>query len=111
MTAEAASEELPLILQGSAPPTQTSTIGSGNIASIARAVVLGGAYEDETIRESCVKVSGARNVPWLKQDKTKPTPPLGPSYGEAMVQRVREAIHQLEKEGKLDGNDGGVYFY
>ena len=114
MGLEAAPVELPVVLQGLAVPSPRSSIGSGNISSVARVVILGGAFDEatvESLHSLCTQTSGARTVPWLRQDTTKPTPPLGPEYGKAMVQRTKEALKRLVEEGRLDGNDGGVYYY
>ena len=114
MGPEAAPVELPLVLQGLAVPSPRSSIGSGNVASVAKVVVLGGAYDEatvESLHSLCAQTSGARTVPWLRQDTTKPAPPIGPEYGKAMVQRTKEALKRLAEEGRLDGTDGGVYYY
>ncbi|KAK1983564.1 hypothetical protein LZ30DRAFT_714075 [Colletotrichum cereale] len=112
---------LPALLTSRPPPSHpdTSTIGSGNYAAAPRAVILGGALDDAATAVLQEAVAGARalpfadvrTVPWLRQDPSKPTPPLGPEYGEAMVARVREALARLEGEGKLDGSYGGDEWY
>ena len=111
---QAALDELPLVLQGRPVPSASSSIGSGDIASVGRVVILGGAFDEATIeslRSLCAQTTGARRVPWLRQDTTKPTPPLGPKYGKAMIQRTKETLKRLADEGKLDGSDGDVYCY
>ncbi|KAL2880480.1 hypothetical protein SGCOL_004200 [Colletotrichum sp. CLE4] len=100
------------------PPPQhpdTSTIGSGNYASSPRAVVLGGAFDEEAIKmlQKAVAEQGtaSRKIPWLRHDGSKAAPPPGPEYGKAMVARVREKLGLLEGEGKLDGEYGGDEWY
>lgn len=44
-------------------------------------------------------------------DREKPAPPLGPEYGKHVVGRVKETLLGMEKDGKLDKGDGGVYMY
>ncbi|KXH60045.1 hypothetical protein CSAL01_05506 [Colletotrichum salicis] len=93
----------------------TSTIGSGNYASPPRAVVLGGAFDEEAVKmlQKAVVEQGtaSRKIPWLRHDESKAAPPPGPEYGKAMVARVREKLGLLEGEGKLDGEYGGDEWY
>ncbi|OLN87223.1 hypothetical protein CCHL11_03602 [Colletotrichum chlorophyti] len=107
---------LPALLSNQPPPSHpdSSAIGSGNYATPPRAVILGGAFDDattEVLRKAVAETQGAREVPWLSQDSSKPAPPLGPEYGKAMVARVKEALTRLEGEGKLDGSYGGAEWY
>lgn len=72
-------------------------------------MVTGAGYDDaaiEEMREACQEKS---NVPWLRPDLSKPTPPLGPGYGEALVERVKVCLRELAEGGKSKGD--GVYFY
>ncbi|KXH36746.1 hypothetical protein CSIM01_03140 [Colletotrichum simmondsii] len=110
---------IPALLTSSPPPQHpdTSTIGSGNYASPPRAIVLGGAFDEEAVKslQNAVVEQGAaaasRKVPWLRHDGSKAAPPPGPEYGKAMVARVREKLGLLEVEGKLDGGYGGDEWY
>ncbi|GJC85907.1 hypothetical protein ColLi_08745 [Colletotrichum liriopes] len=111
---------LPALLASRPPPPhpETSTIGSGNYAAAPRAVVLGGAFDDaataalrEAVAGARAQSAGVRKVPWLRQDSSKPAPPLGPEYGKAMVVRVKEALARLQGEGKLDGGYEGDEWY
>ncbi|KAK2002540.1 hypothetical protein LX36DRAFT_568082, partial [Colletotrichum falcatum] len=112
---------LPALLASQPSPSHpdTSTIGSGNYATAPRAVILGGAFDDAAtaVLQEAVSDAGARlsadvrTVLWLRQDQSKPAPPLGPGYGEAMIARVREALARLKGEGKLDGSYGGEEWY
>ncbi|KAK1958528.1 hypothetical protein LY78DRAFT_707559 [Colletotrichum sublineola] len=112
---------LPALLASRPPPSHpdASTIGSGNYAAAPRAVILGRAFDDaatavlqEAVADARVQASAdVRTVPWLRQDSSKPMPPIGPKYGEAIVARVRVALARLEEEGKLDGSYGGDEWY
>jgi hypothetical protein len=111
---DSASAEIPLVLQGKTPEQIASKIGSGKVSAGARAVVLGGAVDPEgfdKMRSAVKSTAGAGTVPWLRQDSSKPAPPLGPEYGKAMVERVREALASLEAAGKLDGSSDEVTWY
>lgn len=55
--------------------------------------------------------SGASSVAWLRHDGSKPAPPVGPEYGKAMVQRVRDTLDSLKNEGKLGNGETEVYWY
>ena len=85
-------------------------MGSKNYNRTPVAVVLGAAFDDQGIEELREASKGTRNVPWLRPDTSKPTPPPGPEYGKAMVARIKEKMESLEKEGKLDGNGDIVWF-
>lgn len=102
--------EIPALLRGDAPPTdRKNNLGTQNYSKKAAAVILGGAFGDADIaamREAC---RGDSKAPWLRLDLSKPTPPVGPEYGKAMVQRVKSCLKQLEIDGKLDGDS--IYFY
>jgi hypothetical protein len=87
------------------PPSNPENVGSKNYAHPAAAVVLGGGYEDEefdAIRKAC---EGKSNVPFLKFDPSKPTPPLGPAYGQYVAGRLKNRLQELESEGHF-GKDG-----
>jgi hypothetical protein len=112
MSSESGIQEIPQILRGKLPDNRLSSIGSGSLANRAKAVVLGGGYDnDDVIASMREAASKAANIPWVRQDTSKPTPPLGPEYGKAMVGRVKEALGELQKSGKLDGSEGGVFWY
>ncbi|KAF7556393.1 hypothetical protein G7Z17_g1438 [Cylindrodendrum hubeiense] len=104
LTPEAGVKEIPQVLQGKLPDVKSSDIGSGNLTHGVKAVVLGGAYEDEGITVMRDAVSSIAEIAWVRQDTTQPTPPLGPEYGKAMVARVKEALGKLEASGQLGEN-------
>lgn len=111
LTPEAGAKEIPQVLQGIMPDVKSSDIGSGNLDRGVKAVILGGAYHDEGINAMKEAASSVVNIPWVKQDITQPTPPLGPEYGKAMVARVRESLGKLEASGKLGAGEGGIFWY
>ncbi|KAH7009854.1 hypothetical protein EDB80DRAFT_713992 [Ilyonectria destructans] len=111
LTPEAGAKEIPQVLQGIMPEIKSSDIGSGNLDRGVKAVVLGGAYQDEGIYAMKEAASSVANIPWVKQDITQPTPPLGPEYGKAMVARVKESLGKLEASGKLGAGEGGIFWY
>jgi hypothetical protein len=61
----------------------------------------------EKMREACKEVGNG--VPWLIPDMSIPTPPRGPAYGKALVERIKVLIKELGESGKMEGY--GVYFY
>lgn len=111
LTPEAGAKEIPQVLQGIMPEVKSSDIGSGNLDRGVKAVVLGAAYHDEGIDAMKEAASSIANIPWVKQDITLPTPPLGPEYGKAMVARVKESLGKLEASGKLGAGEGDIFWY
>ena len=100
---------LPALLRGDEPPPGgAETIGTKNYSAPAKAVVTGGDYDDSKLsklREACK----GSEVPWLRNDKSKPAPPPGPAYGAALVERVKALLSDLEKRGEMQKD--GVYWY
>ena len=79
-----------------------------------KAIIFGGAYQDKDIaalREATAKLEGARKIPWLRVDTTKPAPPVGPSYGAFIVARAKEELRRLEADGVLESGDDSVRFF
>ncbi|KAK7417422.1 hypothetical protein QQX98_004541 [Neonectria punicea] len=111
LTPEAGVKELPQILQGIALEEKSSNIGSGNLDRGIKAIVLGGAFDDEGITLMKEAASQIKKVAWLRQDTTKPAPPLGPEYGKEMVRRVKETLGELQESGKLTNGEEGVFWY
>jgi hypothetical protein len=113
LTPEQGSTEIPLLLSGKFTPDAASeNIGSKNYSTLPSAVVLGGGYDDaavKVLREAVGQKEGARDVPWLRPDRSVATPPLGPEYGKAMVQRTKTCLDKLKKDGKIVGS-GEVLF-
>ncbi len=113
-TPEAGVKDLPLVLQGSAPETAASSVGTGNVAAGATAVILGGGYDDndyETMRKAVDAATLARRPVWLRNDLSVAMPPPGPEYGKAVVVRVKNLLAKLDKENSLDGSDSSTYWY
>jgi hypothetical protein len=106
-----------MILRGEKPATSSGNIGSGNISADNRpvAVILGGGFREtfDQVHDGVEAAFGSSSagVAWLRHDGTKPAPPLGPEYGKAMIQRVRERMAELKQDGKLGNGKSEVYWY
>ncbi|KAJ4409643.1 hypothetical protein N0V91_002564 [Didymella pomorum] len=102
---------IPALLRGEKPSSSPSTLGTKNYAKPPIAVILGAAFDDRGIAElrEAANVQGAKDVPWLRPDTSKATPPPGPLYGKAMVERIKERVKELEGRGEL-GRGGVVWF-
>ncbi|KAJ5986653.1 hypothetical protein N7451_011018 [Penicillium sp. IBT 35674x] len=71
--------EIPLLLQGLAPPvSEEGNRGTMNYSKPPVAVFAGALYGDEEVDEMRQACRGISSVPWLKMDMTVPKPPLGP---------------------------------
>ncbi|KAF2632678.1 hypothetical protein BU25DRAFT_417281 [Macroventuria anomochaeta] len=106
---------IPSLLRGEAPNPSSSTspissLGTKNYSRPPVAVLLGAAFDDEGVKELMEAAKGTKDVPWLRPDTSKPAPPPGPEYGQAMVKRIKEAVRGLEERGELVGNGGIVWF-
>ena len=99
--------DIPLLLRGDKPTDSTDNVGSQDYSKTPAAVVAGAGYDDDMIKE--IRAAARANVPWLRPDTSKPTPPLGPEYGKAMVERVKVRMKELKDNGKL--NADGTYWY
>ncbi|KAF3004254.1 hypothetical protein E8E13_007844 [Curvularia kusanoi] len=109
-TVEAGKQQIPVLLRGGDPGRIGSNMGSKNYEKTPVAVLLGGAFNDQDIKELREANKGTKEVPWLRPDTTKPAPPPGPEYGKAMVARIKETMKELEETNKLDGNGDVVWF-
>ncbi|KAJ8113626.1 hypothetical protein OPT61_g4281 [Boeremia exigua] len=109
-TVEIGKRQIPALLQGENPGSSGSALGSRNYERTPVAVLLGAAFDDQGIEEMRDAAKGTKDVPWLRPDTSKPTPPPGPEYGKAMVARIKETVQSLEKEGRLEGNGEIVWF-
>ncbi|KAM3464365.1 hypothetical protein NHJ6243_002421 [Beauveria neobassiana] len=113
-TPEAGVKDLPLVLKGSAPETAASSVGTGNIADGAKAVILGGGYDDndyEVMRKAVDATTLERRPVWLRNDLSVAMPPPGPEYGKAVVVRVKNLLSKLDKENRLNGADSDMYWF
>lgn len=104
--------DLPLVLKGEVPAEGKSGVGSGNWSEPPKALILGGSYSNEAVerlRKLIDETPGVSRIPWLHLDPAKVTLPIGPGYGLEVAARTKETLKKLETEGKLNGNDGGLY--
>jgi hypothetical protein len=112
--ADSVEAELPVVMTGKIPEVISSKIGSGNYDTPPKALFLGGVFDDATIeklRKAVQETPGARRMPWLRVDSSKPAPPIGPEYGKAVVARAKETLERLEKEGILDSNTDPIILF
>ncbi|KFY72232.1 hypothetical protein V499_07619 [Pseudogymnoascus sp. VKM F-103] len=102
--------DIPTLLRGETlSPSDPHNLGTRNYSKTPVAVILGRMYDDvdfAEMRESC---KGRSNVPWLRQDLSKPEPPLGNGFAEAMVERMKACLSNLAVKGIL--KQDGVYLY
>lgn len=109
MTPESGKQQIPFILKGEAPPSADSDLGTKDYSQKPVAIILGAGYDDDGVKVMMEASKGIHPIPWLRPDTSKPAPPLGPEYGKAMVQRVKELMIELEKGGNM--NDEKVFWY
>ncbi|ETS79259.1 hypothetical protein PFICI_09112 [Pestalotiopsis fici W106-1] len=112
MSPESGIIQIPAILKGEQSVPADSELGSKDYSRPVAAVILGGGYDDsatDAMLQAVKQHEGAKAVPWLRPDLTKPSPPLGPAYGKAMVRRIKELMPQLERENKMDMTE--VHYY
>lgn len=108
MSREGGKAQIPAIFKNETPATD-SELGSKVYTQKPVAVILGGGYDDEDVRVMMEAAKGLHPVPWLRPDQSKPAPPLGPGYGEALVERIKVLMVELEREGKM-GVEEVVWF-
>ncbi|KAI0378229.1 hypothetical protein F5Y04DRAFT_165396 [Hypomontagnella monticulosa] len=113
---QATAAEVPYILKGTAPPTQSSFIGSGNYSTPPVAVVMGRAWDAEDV----ALVHGAlRSTPGtptppviLRNDTSVPAPePPAPEYAVQLIRRMRETLGKVVAGEELPGPGEGVVWY
>lgn len=109
-TVEAGKQQIPALLRGEDPGSAGPNIGSKNYARTPVAVLLGAAFDNQGIEELREAAKGTKDVPWLRPDTSKPTPPFRPEYRIAMVTKIKCAMKELEGQGKLDGNGDVIWF-
>ncbi|KAI1375103.1 hypothetical protein F4677DRAFT_460929 [Hypoxylon crocopeplum] len=109
--------EVPYLLQGQAPPTQSSYIGSGNYARPPVAVIMGAAWDAADVARVRAALLGA-GLPAgsepviLRNDTSVPAPrPPAPEYTAQLIRRVRAALDKLVCGEPLDGPEDGVVWY
>ncbi|KAI4860423.1 hypothetical protein F4820DRAFT_109273 [Hypoxylon rubiginosum] len=118
--AQSTAAEVPYILQGVAPPTQSSQVGTGNYSSPPVAVIMGAAWDEAdvalvkaAIRRSAEAGGTATAAPViLRNDTSVPAPqPPAPGYAEQLIRRMRLALGKLVRGEKLDGPEEGIVWY
>ncbi|KAI0380403.1 hypothetical protein F5Y04DRAFT_281786 [Hypomontagnella monticulosa] len=109
---------IPQILSGTIPSSSTGStkVGTGNLShGIPKAVVIvsgsPATYYDDAFVDRVRKeiASVGKRVPILKPDNN-PTTTQQEKAG-AAADRAAKALKKLADEGKLDGDDDGVYHY
>jgi hypothetical protein len=83
-------------------------LGTRNYSQPAQAVIMGMGFSNldaADMRAACQ----VKTIPWLRPDTTKPAPSLGPEYGKAMAERIKNRLKELMQQGKM-GQDG-VFWY
>ncbi|KAI2641423.1 hypothetical protein GGS26DRAFT_585814 [Hypomontagnella submonticulosa] len=114
---QATAAEVPYVLKGLAPPSQSSYIGSGNYASPPVAVVMGAAWDAADVELVHTAMRVAPGVPAtkapviLRNDTSVPAPqPPAPEYAAQLIRRIRETLGRLVREGEeqLTGPGEGV---
>lgn len=109
-SAPAGALDIPTLLRGELPsPSDPYNLGSQNYSKPPVAVILGRMYDDANIAEMREACKGASHVPWLRQDFSKPEPPLGSGFAEVIVERIKVCLSSLVAERKF--RKDGVYFY
>lgn len=105
MSPSSGAAQIPRLLKGEKSVPADSDLGSKDYSRTPIAVLLGGAFDDAVtaqMMKATAAVEGAKRVPWLRPDMTKPHPPLGPEYGPAMALRIKERLGQLMERGEMD---------
>ncbi|KAI1390711.1 uncharacterized protein F4822DRAFT_426559 [Hypoxylon trugodes] len=111
--------ELPYILQGRAPPTQSSYLGSGLYSTPPVAVIMGtiwGASDVTLVQEAMrsVGVPSSRKYPVImRNDNSIPAPkPPAPEYAVQLIRRMRECLGKITRGEHIDGpGEEGVVWY
>ncbi|XXG99967.1 hypothetical protein Hte_006308 [Hypoxylon texense] len=115
--AEPTAAEVPYILKGVAPPSQSSQVGTGNYSSPPVAVIMGAAWDaaDVALVKAAIRQSaaaGAAAPVILRNDTGVPAPqPPAPGYAEQLIRRMRVTLGKLVDGEKLDGPEEGVVWY
>lgn len=99
--------DIAAILKG-IPPGPTE-LGTRDYTTRPIAIILGAAFDDGGAEKMMNSAEGLKPLPWLRPDLSKPTPPIGPDYGKAIVLRIKETLKRLEDDGKL--NETKVYLH
>lgn len=117
MSVEDGIRNLPLILSGSTPVNDKSSLGSKDYSALPKAVILGGGYDDEAItrlRDAITSSPGTVKIPWLKADPDKTTAgptPGSEEYCRAAASRIKETLGTLLEKGDLESGDDETFYW
>ncbi|KAI1097443.1 hypothetical protein F4804DRAFT_339190 [Jackrogersella minutella] len=109
--------EVPYLLRGTAPPAQSSYIGSGVYSAPPVAVLMGAAWDaaDVSLVKSAIEGVGlppSAAPVVLRNDTSVQTPdPPAPEYARQLIRRMRVALDKLVRGEKLEGPEEGVVWY
>ncbi|KAI2466721.1 hypothetical protein F4781DRAFT_340383 [Annulohypoxylon bovei var. microspora] len=109
--------EVPYLLRGVAPPTQSSYIGSGTYKAPPVAVIMGAAWDaaDVALVKSAIQSVGlpAGTAPVvLRNDTSIPVPfPPAQGYSEQLNRRIRLTLSKLLRGEKVNGPEEGIVWY
>jgi hypothetical protein len=79
--------------------TPTNDLATKNYSKPPAAIILGAGYEADDVaamRKASTEAQ-APPVPWLRPDTSKPSPPLGSEYGNAMVARLKVLLGEMKE--------------
>lgn len=117
MSLEGGIRNLPLILSGSSPANEESSLGSKKYSQPPKAIILGGGYSDDDLKklqEAAITFPGAVRVLWLKADveKTKRGPEPGtPEYSQLVAVRVKEKLGELLNQSDSDLMENSAFLW
>lgn len=106
--------DIPKILKGEAPSSGPKC-GTGNYAELPKALVIGAKYDDAWImelRDKGKEIGGIKPLPLLKPDLQGAQVGL-PSVekAKAAAERALKVLTQLKTEGKLNGEEKGIFLF
>ncbi|OKL63923.1 hypothetical protein UA08_00475 [Talaromyces atroroseus] len=101
--------QIPALLRGDKIGPSQSELGTKNYERGVSAIILGAGYDDQAIKQLREAAGSVSSVPWLRPDTTKPTPPLGAAYGQALVDRIKETVKRLQGNGGME-KDAEVWY-
>ncbi|KAI2640854.1 hypothetical protein GGS26DRAFT_180258 [Hypomontagnella submonticulosa] len=111
---------IPQVFAGTIPSSSTGStkIGTGNLShGLPKAVVVVAGspatyYDDAWVERARKEIStSGKRVPILKPDNNPGTAHQQQEKAAAAAERAAKALKKLADEGKLDGEDDGVYHY
>jgi hypothetical protein len=114
LTDEAGTTEIPMILDGKAPPaTDPPNIGSRDYSKQPVAVLAGRGYDLDTVKTFQEACKGKRGIRWLTADQSVPIPeqaPLGtPEHADHIAGRMKAKLDELAAKGELQGEGNHLY--